>query len=57
MRKKIGKRIGPVPIALVAVFALAAFISAGLLVDTPTVAGPSPRVAQYPQAALRFRIS
>ena len=29
MRKKIGKRIGPVPIALVAVFALAAFISAG----------------------------
>ena len=35
MRKKIGKRIGPVPIALVAVFALAAFISAGLLL-TPT---------------------
>ena len=32
MRKKIGKRIGPVPIALVAVFALAAFISAGLLI-------------------------
>ena len=31
MRKKIGKRIGPVPIALVAVLALAAFISAGLL--------------------------
>ena len=31
MRKKIGKRIGPVPIALVAVFALAAFLSAGLL--------------------------
>ena len=31
MRKKIGKRIGPVPITLVAVFALAAFISAGLL--------------------------
>ena len=30
MRKKIGKRIGPVPIALVAVFALAAFISVGL---------------------------
>ena len=30
MRKKIGKRIGPVPIALVAVFALAAFISAGV---------------------------
>ena len=30
MRKKIGKRIGPVPIALVAVLALAAFISAGL---------------------------
>ena len=29
MRKKIGKRIGPVPIAVVAVFALAAFISAG----------------------------
>ena len=29
MRKKIGKRIGPVPIALVAVLALAAFISAG----------------------------
>ena len=34
MRKKIGKRIGPVPIALVAVFALAAFISAGLLAGT-----------------------
>ena len=31
MRKKIGKRIGPVPIALVAVLALAAFIAAGLL--------------------------
>ena len=31
MRKKIGKRIGPVPIALVAVFALAAFLSVGLL--------------------------
>ena len=31
MRKKIGKRIGPVPIALVAVLALAALISAGLL--------------------------
>ena len=31
MRKKIGKRIGPVPITLVAVLALAAFISAGLL--------------------------
>ena len=30
MRTKIGKRIGPVPIALVAVLALAAFISAGL---------------------------
>ena len=30
MREKIGKRIGPVPIALVAVLALAAFISAGL---------------------------
>ena len=29
MRKKIGKRIGPVPITLVAVFALAAFISVG----------------------------
>ena len=32
MRTKNGKRIGPVPIALVAVFALAAFISAGLLI-------------------------
>lgn len=31
MRTKIGKRIGPVPIALVAVLALAAFLSAGLL--------------------------
>ena len=30
MRTKIGKRIGPVPIALVAVLALAAFVSAGL---------------------------
>ena len=30
MRKKIGKRIGPVPITLVAVFALAAFISVGI---------------------------
>ena len=36
MRKKIGKRIGPVPIALVAVFALAAFISAGLLLAVPS---------------------
>ena len=34
MRKKIGKRIGPVPITLVAVFALAAFISVGLLAQT-----------------------
>ena len=35
MRTKNGKRIGPVPIALVAVLALAAtFISAGLLVPT-----------------------
>ena len=32
MRKKIGKRIGPVPITLVAVFTLAAFISVGLLI-------------------------
>ena len=31
MRTKIGKRIGPVPITLVAVLALAAFISVGLL--------------------------
>ena len=31
MRKQIGKRIGPVPIALVAVFVLAAFVSVGLL--------------------------
>ena len=31
MRTKNGKRIGPVPITLVAVFALAAFLSAGLL--------------------------
>ena len=30
MRKKIGKRVGPVPIAVVAALALAAFISAGL---------------------------
>ncbi|MYC32942.1 MAG: hypothetical protein F4X64_07170 [Chloroflexi bacterium] len=35
MRTMIGKRIGPVPIALVAVLALAAFISAGLWL-TPT---------------------
>ena len=34
MRKKIGKRIGPVPITLVAVFALAAFLSAGLWLTT-----------------------
>ena len=34
MRTKIGKRIGPVPIALVAVLALAALISAGLLLAT-----------------------
>ena len=34
MRKKIGKRIGPVPITLVAVFALAAFLSVGLLVGS-----------------------
>ena len=45
MRRKIGKRIGPVPIALVAVLALAAFISAGLLLapnaNTPTVSAVS----------------
>ena len=35
MRTMIGKRIGPVPIALVAVLALAAFVSAGLWL-TPT---------------------
>ena len=38
MRKKIGKRIGPVPIALVAVLALAAFISAGLLAGSQAAA-------------------
>ena len=45
MRKKIGKRIGTVPITLVAVVALAAFISAGVWLvpngaqaqDNPTV--------------------
>ena len=45
MRTKIAKRIGPVPIALVAVLALAAFISAGLLLapnaNTPTVSAVS----------------
>ena len=40
MRKKIGKRIGPVPIALVAVFALAAFISAGFCCPQRQHAGP-----------------
>ena len=34
MRTKNGKRIGPVPITLVAVFALAAFLSVGLLLTT-----------------------
>ena len=42
MRKKIGKRIGPVPIALVAVFALAAFAAIGLLATT----GVQPAEAQ-----------
>ena len=37
MRTKIYKRIGPVPITLVAVFALAAFLSAGLLLTTGSV--------------------
>jgi hypothetical protein len=37
MRTKIGKRIGTVPITLVAVFALAAFLSAGLLLTTGSV--------------------
>ena len=36
MRTKNGKRIGPVPIAVVAVFALAALLSAGLLVLIPS---------------------
>ena len=36
MRTKIGKRIGPVPIAVVAALALAAFLSAGLLVFMPS---------------------
>lgn len=42
MRTKNGKRIGPVPITLVAVFALAAFLSAGLLLTT----GAQPAAAQ-----------
>ena len=48
MRKKIGKRIGPVPIALVAVFALAAFISAGfwLAPNGQTVEAPLGRLAR-----------
>ena len=36
MRKKIGKRIGPVPITLVAALALAAFLSVGFLVLSPS---------------------
>ena len=40
MRTKNGKRIGPVPITLVAVFALAAFLSAGLLL-APNGAQPA----------------
>ena len=40
MRTKNGKRIGPVPIALVAVFALAAMLSAGLLL-APNGAQPA----------------
>ena len=48
MRKKIGKRIGPVPITLVAVLALAAFISAGLLIAS----NPGTSQAQdYPAGA------
>ena len=43
MRKKIGKRIGPVPITLVAVFALAAFLSVGLLVTNVSAQGKLPR--------------
>ena len=45
MRKKIGKRIGPVPIALVAVFALAAFISAGCFC-LPTAMRRRPKACQ-----------
>ena len=41
MRKKIGKRIGSVPIALVAVLALAAFISAGLWLAPETAQAQS----------------
>ena len=46
MRTKNGKRIGPVPIALVAVFALAAFLSVGLLLTT----GAQPAAAQSDDA-------
>ena len=42
MRTKNGKRIGPVPIMLVAVFALAALLSAGLMLTT----GAQPAAAQ-----------
>ena len=38
MRTKNGKRIGPVPIAVVAVFALAALLSAGLVALFPNSA-------------------
>ena len=48
MRTKIGKRIGPVPIALVAVFALAAFISAGFWIVPDSAYAQSARASDDP---------
>ena len=50
MKTKIAKRIGPVPIALVAVLALAAFISAGLLLATNGVQTAQAQSAECPNA-------
>jgi hypothetical protein len=52
MRTKINKRIGPVPITLVAVFALAAFLSAGLLLTTGSV---QPAEAQSADCTVMLR--
>ena len=49
MREKIGKRIGPVPITLVAVFALAAFLSAGFLL--------APNSAQAQEGSHRVKVT
>ena len=52
MRTKNGKRIGPVPIAVVAVFALAALLSAGLLILIPGSTQAQTATATLPDLTL-----